>query len=374
MAPLQTSAAQLVGKSPHNATMMLSSGGYLLTTSQMLFSLEILSFIQIPICLLGLISNIINIKVFLAMNAFNDGVTLTFLLLSVSDFCVCCSSLGLVIATIISSEEAKWLISLRGPSATPGKKLYMFSQIDPFFLSTFSIGFLQIFNVTTIVITFYLALTRCLCVVRPLKFRNVVSVKKTLRVVAISFISALLTRVPIMGHTGISMTFDLRINATRPRMWIHPRREIIKDIVWAGFDMPLCIAAQITLPVCIFIMLKGLTSAAKFRTQAMVSNDSCPAAQDAGKEKLNQKDIRVVQQMIFVSILFIVCNTPKLLTHIGTTVEPEFQIGAWQFCASPNMQHDSTRLHTCSMTARVSTHAVRQRASPRIQHVNARSR
>ncbi|GFO08591.1 chemosensory receptor a [Plakobranchus ocellatus] len=289
----------------------------IMSPTEYFISMDIQSSIQAAVGILGVITNIINIKTFLVMGASTDGVTLTLMSLAISDLCVCISALGLCIGSLLLSQEAKWL--LRGKTAS------FLLVVDPAFVAVFFATVFQLFTVTTILITIYLAVTRCLCVIRPLQFRNVITVRKTLIVVAAFSLFALANRIPILSLTGVTMAFDPRINATRPVTSMHPHREIIKDIVWAGVDMTICIGAQVILSVCVGIMLRGLKSAAEFRTSAS-SAGNAGSDEQKSKEKLGTKDARIIKQLVLVSCIFIICNTPKLITYLGTAIQPEFNL------------------------------------------------
>ncbi|GFO08588.1 phorbol ester/diacylglycerol-binding protein unc-13 [Plakobranchus ocellatus] len=289
----------------------------IMTPAEYFMAMDIQGSIQAVVCLLGFITNIINIKTFLAMGASTDGVTLTLLSLAISDFCVCFGGLGVCIGSFLLSQETKRI--------SRGQMVKNFFAVDPAFIAVFFATVFQIFTVTTILITIYLAVTRCLCVIRPLQFRNVITVRKTLVVVAAFSLFALANRLPILSLTGLTMAFDPRINATRPMTSMHLNRETIKDIIWASVDMPLCIGAQIILSVCIGIMLKGLRSAAEFRFSASGAGNT-GSDEDKSKDKLGLKDARIIKQLVLVSSIFIICNTPKLLTYFGTVLEPAFYI------------------------------------------------
>ncbi|GFO13508.1 chemosensory receptor a [Plakobranchus ocellatus] len=301
----------------------------LITQFQYNLSLVTLTSIQTFICLLGLITNTINIKTFLAMRAFDDGVTLTFLILSVSDLCACVVSAIISISAFLISEESKWLeqLVINGSIIDYyGQFITNLFHVEPLYIGIVGHHTFQIFNFITILLTTYLAVARCLCVMYPLKFRNIITVKKTFLVSAIFLMTSLGIRLPFMTLSGASLKFDPRINATRYRLWVHPNFETIKDLLWISVDSPVCVGAQVTLSVCIVIMIKFLRAASEFRSIASVAKDFKLDASKS-KEKLSTKDARIVKQLVLVSAIFTICNTPKVLTFLAATIEPGFDLG-----------------------------------------------
>ncbi|GFO13529.1 chemosensory receptor c [Plakobranchus ocellatus] len=260
----------------HQVTTVAAPAQGLISRSAYNISLITLNSIQACMCMLGLITNVINIKIFLAMRAFDDGVTLTFLLLSVSDLCVCFVAAGISMSAFLHSQETKWLkqIIFNDDGTDHSQTIGFFFPVEPTYIAIVGHNTFQIFNLITILLTIYLAVARCLCVMYPLKFRNIITAKKTLLVSAIFLMTSLGIRLPLMTHSGISFKFDPRINATRHRLWVHPNRETIKDALWISVDSPFCVGAQITLSVCIVIMAKVLRAAANFRSKASAANDT----------------------------------------------------------------------------------------------------
>ncbi|GFN86120.1 chemosensory receptor c [Plakobranchus ocellatus] len=306
---------------PAQVTTLTAPAQGLITQSEYNISLDIVASIQIFVSVFGLIANIINIKTFLAMRAFGDGVTLTFLLLSVSDLFVCFYSAVICIGTFLVAQESK-----RHSQIIDGETAGHIFPVDPISACIFGLNMFQVFNLFTILLTVYLALARCLCVKFPLKFRNIITVRKTVFVSVIFVVTSLGIRLPLITHGGVSLNFDPRINATRYTVWMHPNGETIKDILWISVDASVCVGAQVVLSMCIVMMAKVLKAAAKFRSRKSIANDS-KLDQSKSKNKFTPKDARIVKQLVLVSSIFIICNTPKLITFLATTVEPNFDLG-----------------------------------------------
>ena len=317
----------------------------LLSRRQFYLALQFQAMILILVATVGFITNIINIKTFISMGAFNDGVTSTFLCLAVSDFMLCCSAIGLSSSRILISREARWLPQLHLGETSTGIEQGFLSKLDPAFLGIVAVAVMQMFSLMTISITVYLAVARCLCVVKPLRFRNSITVKKTLIFVTTVFALSFASRLPNLAHVRILMKFDNRFNSSRLTLKLLPEREMIKDATWLSVDITSCIGAQIILVVCIGIMLKGLRAAAEFRSTAStnehrstksVAKETASSAGAGNSDKIggkiDTKEARIAKQMVFVSTIFVVCNIPKMFSYLTTNIEPEFDLGGkYQF-------------------------------------------
>ncbi|KAK3745352.1 hypothetical protein RRG08_045071 [Elysia crispata] len=302
----------------------------LITATEFHLFLNTTSCILIAVALFGIVTNIINIKTFTAMGAFSDGINLTFLYLSVSDVLLCFWALfAAVFSGLLLSHETRVLPQLH--LSTPGShKTYtgFIFPMDPTPLGIVGLNMIQVFNLTTISITIYLAVARCLGVLQPLKFRDSVSVRNTSIFFSISFLLSLTSRLPLLAHTDIVMMFDKRFNSSRPTLSFKPNRVHIKDITWLAVDMTGSVIAQIILLICIYILLRSLRAAVRFRSRA-VRGGQFDLNQDQDKpnkdmRKTPSRENRIAKQMLLVSAIFLVCNTPKLLLYVATNVVPDF--------------------------------------------------
>ena len=308
----------------------------LMSRAQYYLSLEVQGILLTVVASVGFVTNIINIRTFIAMGAFTDGVTSTFLCLAVSDFMMSCAAFAASCSIILIALEARWIPQLHLSQSSSGQQTGFLSPVDPTFLGIVSLSVMQLFSMTTISITVYLAVTRCLCVVQPLRFRNSVTVKKTVTFVVIVFTLSLVSRLPNLVHVRIVMMFDRRFNSSRPTLRLLPGREIIKDATWLSVDISSCVGAQIILVICIGIMLKGLRTASEFRSKASTNEfrskiatatETISKSEEEKNRKSKTKENRIAKQMVFVSTIFVACNTPKLISYLTTNIEPEFDLG-----------------------------------------------
>ena len=263
-----------------------------------IFWTEVLAVIYGSVSLFGIVTNLINIRTFVKMYVTGDGVTLAFLLLAKSDLGLCCSSLVMSVISFFATFEIKGILFF--PFANTASLRFL-SQVDPNVIGNSAMSIMTVFNITTTLITLYVAVTRCLCVKRPLQFRNLVSCKRTIATVSCFFLFGLGTRLPVLAHMGVHMMFDPIYNASRPTLWLHPNRELIKDMMWIVCDQSLSLVTQVALLLCVIIMARSLRAANKFRQTATMAKDT--ADQNCSKDaqfngsnpKLNAKEARIIQ-------------------------------------------------------------------------------
>ena len=244
----------------------------LMTREQSFISLEVQGIILTVEVSVGFVTNIINIKTFIAIGALSDGVTSIFLCLAVSDFMMCFSAIADSCSIIFTAIEAKWRPNLDQSTSE------FFLPVDPRFLGIVTVYAMRIFTVITIALTICLSVARCLCVVQPLEFRKSINVKKTLVFVTMVSILSLACRLPLLAYDRIVMVFDVRFNSSRPTLRLLPGRKTLRDVTS-------CLGSQVTLVVCIGIMLKGLKAAAEFRSKA--STTTCTVGDSARSEVKN---------------------------------------------------------------------------------------
>ncbi|CAL1536999.1 unnamed protein product, partial [Lymnaea stagnalis] len=192
----------------------------------------------------------------------------------------------------------------------------------------------------TLLVTTYLSLTRCLGVAMPLYFKHALTRAKTVAVLACFTAVALTSCLPILVFMSLEAQFDKRVNATRPLIridegWLHT-----KDYVWGLRDIFLPLAAQAILVACVSVMAKCLRDSTRFRQGSMrvrhsdpvpgnlkspnvisysrfdeVPHGTPPPSQRA--VRLSGRELQAVRQMLVISSVFIVSNTPKIFMNVA---------------------------------------------------------
>ncbi|BFZ09730.1 hypothetical protein BsWGS_12769 [Bradybaena similaris] len=306
----------------NNTRDSFSFGGFI-THEQYALILEVYSEALIIESFLGFVSNIINIRTFCAMGL-ADGITVSFLSLSIFDLMLLAPSLLLGITISMTVTEN------RTPTAF---------AIDPHALSILLANIIGISSVTNILPTTFLAVARCMCVAKPLHFKNWFTTNRTLRFTISFAVIAVVSFTPFMANMGLVAKFDVKKNITRQMLWLSSQRESIKVGTWLVVSLILPSVTQFIVVVCVLIMANSLRASAKFRQSAALLSNNVTSTSDhkqnaalsstasVSTDKLAGKDVRVVQQVVLISLVFIICNTPKMVLSVTALSLPEFTIG-----------------------------------------------
>ncbi|CAG5136413.1 unnamed protein product [Candidula unifasciata] len=271
------------------------------TREIVLFTLSIL---QSPVILCGWITNLINIITFIRLGL-KDSITLSFFFLTCSDLiCLVIIFPGIYLAYILPYLFMNWPA---GSSMNLVVVIYYY---------------LMFYDVSKMITTF-IALQRCCCVAMPFQFKNTFTCTKLSNV---------------SDHLLLVL---LRSDAWRDYAIAY---DIINSIL-------LTTVCHITVLTCLFILVSNLTSSSRFRHSAslhrlkMKKLENRKKIQDAkfhksyqkGKEKVdadkinltktfNTKEIQAIKSTILLSIIFLVCNTPKVLMGYAKLIEPRFSV------------------------------------------------
>ncbi|CAL1546013.1 unnamed protein product [Lymnaea stagnalis] len=274
--------------------------------------------VDLVLSTLGVITNAITIRTFLAMGA-DDGVTVSMLFLSSSELLCCLAALGQKLSILfwVTEMATKYTIRFR---------------VNPYVFNIYFGNIRGMLFAVPSLITTYLAVVKCMCVVKPLSFKNTFSVLVTFRVMKFICVIAVVTYVPIMATMGVTDQFDVKINATRRSMWFSPYRDLVKSIVWNGRDTFIAITSQLIIVTCVVLMSRSLIRTVQVR-EKMRSGTFSRQRTDASDEvvgaasKISGKELLVIKQVIFISIVYVVSNTPKIFIFLAVASVPELTQG-----------------------------------------------
>lgn len=269
--------------------------------------LKVLVLFCLGLAMTGIMGNILNIRTFYILGL-NDGVTISFFTLSIFDLIIACSYLMKKVSTvmtILEYENLEWF------PIHPAVFLVFAGNVGLMF------SYISMFNIT------FVALARCLCVAMPMRFKHIFTTFRSVVIVTIFACIATGSYIPVFVNMGIKKRFDAPKNASRLYLSFTPYREQIKDIVWLIFETIAPLIVEVILLVCVAVMIYKLRESAEFRN----SHGSASADASGGKTKtgkLNSRDLRVVTQVILVSIIYILINIPKIVNALSTLMDPAF--------------------------------------------------
>ncbi|XP_059139980.1 uncharacterized protein LOC131928085 [Physella acuta] len=291
------------------------------------FEVTVLCICRGVVSFLGIIGSSLTIRTFVAMGL-KDGVTLSFLFLSVSDLLYLISITAASVSYIFLSIE---LLS----------HFAVYFPVDPYGVNKYFINTASGFFANTVLTITFLSIARCLSVARPMWFRRELGTRKTAVVfITTSALFCVTTSIPVLSWMGIIPLHDARLNVTRPTFWISPNRKWATYVIWPVRDTALPFAVQLVLIVCALTMRKFLKSALKFR-QKHTTSRVVPALRILPKHHsvdhtgkilvqtgvtLSGKELQIIQQMFVLSVLFIVASVPKVYFNTAKLIFPEFSL------------------------------------------------
>ncbi|CAL1546410.1 unnamed protein product, partial [Lymnaea stagnalis] len=274
------------------------------------------------VSIIGLVTNAITIKTFVAMGA-DDGVTVSFLCLSSAEFVCFLALLGQELSMTL------WVIEM-----ISGYRIVFF--IQPMAFNNFFGNIRNCLFTIPVLMTVYLSVAKCMCVVKPLHFKNMFSVRQTLWIMAGFCVFAIVSYVPIFASIGVPELYDGNINKTRPMLWISPELDVIKNVVWTMRDSVPCFASEVIIIICIYVMSDSLMRATKFRASSTSGGMSASIRDSHHKygkhvkgntSQLGGSELQVIKQVVLISVVYIVGNTPKIVVFLAMSVVPDLRIG-----------------------------------------------
>ena len=253
---------------------------------------------------LGFCANVINVVVFYKMGL-TDGVTQNFFILSISDGCLATTSLIVSVSYILYT---KVFVGVGGPEYT-AQVVYNASILVGFFPHSVSM-------ITTIVI----AVVRCLCVAIPFRVKILVTARRQLAVI-LAF-SSCAAGFLIFAFSPSRAVFVENPLTNTPLV-------LLVDLKWLQitiYSNATSYIGFITIIICVIILSISLNRSSNFRGKSTSTSASAgEQARDKGREA------RVIKTVVFVSIVFILCNLPGIaITLIGLLVKEFSSVGIYR--------------------------------------------
>ncbi|CAL1539331.1 unnamed protein product, partial [Lymnaea stagnalis] len=294
-------------------------------------------------------TNLVTVSVFARMGL-KDSISLSFFLLSCSD---------LVCVLFMIPADCFVLFSKSVPQSW---------RVDGETLATLLMFYYPMFFDVSQLITTLVAVQRCWCVALPLGFKGTFTRRKTTGLVLGIVIVSIGQYVPVLVSQGLREGQDVSKNRTVLIFWTSE----IRSQVYYGrglFALVMTTTCQLTVIACLVILAASLRASAKFRksllngpkghsltyNRAEVTNTtelsktsanrpnsvgtikqdlknvdeiSGENTQSFAPSRMNasRKEVQAVKSTTFVSIIFILCNTPRLLMYYIVVCVPEFNL------------------------------------------------
>ena len=260
--------------------------------------------------LFGLVSNIINIIVFLKTGA-KDNVTVLLLSLAASD---------LVFLTLNTTSISSFLIWIfaKSHSWPIDYDIFRYLLYWPAFTA---------YDLSAL-ITVSLGMMRCACVALPLKFKVIFTKSRTIKWVMFLVVLAVCLRIPVLSINRISWRTNPQTNVSSPYLKDVNNAYMtrINDILNRGIVIYFL---YITMVTCVAVLTFKLYQASKIRRSCttVLPKTSDQAPDKAVAHGLSSKDIQVVKSVVLVCTIFILSQLTFLITSTIRLFVPNFDIG-----------------------------------------------
>ncbi|RUS76960.1 hypothetical protein EGW08_015280 [Elysia chlorotica] len=275
------------------------------------------------ILIFGLGANSINIAVFTKIGL-RDNVTLTLLVLSFSDLIHLILSFPIAVARFIEKYHP-----------------YHDWPFHPKILFDGIYWWAFIFYDYSSFISVFLGLVRCACVSRPLRFKSMFTISRTVKVLVLLFLLALGLRAPVL--TVFRLTWELNpiTNSTYRSIRFSAN---YKEIYKANHIFNMNIVSWTTYVIavgCVIVLTSNLKAASRFRQSSQnASSDSSENNQSetatVNKQrstnsvkkkpanKMSVRDLQVIKSVTLLCVVFIVSQLPPQIRCTIRLIDPEF--------------------------------------------------
>ena len=246
-----------------NSTYLISLNEEKIFTTEMEILRKFIYHIWICIAIFGLISNSINIIVFLKIGL-RDNVTITLLFLSVSDLINLCLNSPRTVGRFMQENipDHPWPFNFYIIVLGPYWYAYVFYDYSSF-------------------ISVFLAGVRCACVARPLRFKSMFTKTRTLTILCALHLIALALSIPVLTVFRLTRAINPRTNST----------------------------------------YRSISFASSFTPESQnVKNGN----DEKKPEKMSAKDFQVIQSVTLICVIFILSQLPFQVVSTVRLVDPEF--------------------------------------------------
>lgn len=257
-----------------------------------------LSIICSTVSLFGIVTNIINITVFVRQG-FKETINISLLGLAISDLCSLVSLL--------------WLGICYNP-------FFRYSDLPILTvdLQHFTGGWTHvIFTRITIFITAFITLERCICIVFPLKVKTIFTTKRVKMIIIGIYVFLICSMIPNYFIFRFGWKFVPERNRTMIGILYLKNRVIVENIGY-HFQLIYPMLAFVLVVICSAILISKFNERMHWR-HGTTSGTS--------KSNADDRDRQVVRMVLSVAIVFIISFTPSTVLFISMLVLPGMNMG-----------------------------------------------
>lgn len=285
--------------SKKNETVDVGNGNDIISDSWMVYIETInLGAICPAFCLVGIVTNIINIIVF-RRQGFQETINISLFSLSISDI------ISLVTLLMFTMGYNPFLVYSDLPIIS--KEVFHF----PWGWSHF------VFVRISGLITVFVILERCLCITFPLKIKSMLNPWRVKMIIFSIFVFAIISQFPAY----FTMVFKWKFLPEQNRSMLGiTRTENTSAIMSYIYGLqPFYPVFSFTFAlVCSYILVHRIRKQSKWRSTASVSSNV---------DKATTRDQQIVKMVMVVAIIFIIGYFPSLILFIVMCIDPQMNKG-----------------------------------------------
>lgn len=263
-----------------------------------IFAIVNFVFLCTAISILGVLANIINIIVFLKQG-FVNTVNISFFGLAISDLCCLLTLQGICLCLnpLVARSDVPWI---------PEEFQYL-TAAWPHIIS----------GRITSYITVYVTGERCLCIVAPLKVKEIITPARTTFIICSIYLLNILAVLPEYLTSYLEWKFYSSTNRTLLSLAFTSDREEMLGVV---FFLSFATGVTSFVAVILFtaILVTKLVQASRWRRKATSGSDQ--------SELTSSRDRKTMKLIIVIASFLIICFAPSAMASMVTFVEPEFDL------------------------------------------------
>ncbi|CAL1526626.1 unnamed protein product [Lymnaea stagnalis] len=267
------------------------------------------------VTVVGVVANGVSIAAF-ARLGLGDSVTVSYFLLTISDFAFTISNLIIIVSMMFVQTGGQW-------------------YVDPLSLTIVVYPVNRIFYDLSNTITCYIAIARCCCVALPLKFRSTFTRSRTFGIIGVMYIGFFVEFTPLFANQGLHEVFFPALNVSRVIVWFSKDRDQIVKIIFDSINRnSFLIITFLISVICLIIIFNGLRLSSKFRmslkTQALpneIDRVTDGKKNEQVKSSMSVLEIKVVQGVALVVLISVSCNFPMICMAYSRLAVPELELG-----------------------------------------------
>lgn len=251
------------------------------------------------ISLFGIVANVISMVIFYRQG-FTNTINISFFGLAVSDLCCLVMLLwvGMCLNPFVSRSGVPWVplefqyLTGSWPHITCGR--------------------------ITSYITVYITAERCLCIVVPIKIRQITTPMRTTVIVCVIYTVNVVPLIPEYATSYFQWKYFPDMNRTLLSITYTRSRSHVEGLV---FFLNSILGSTSFVAVIVFttILAFKLQSTSKWRSMVTSIGNQ--------QKHLLKRDKKTVKMIVLIASVLIVCYTPGAIISMTTFVEPEFYLG-----------------------------------------------